>query len=197
MAVNASINRLSIEEFLKGELSAETKHELAWGLVRAMSGGSRTHVSITPALHEICRRSLRGSSCRYLDQDTKIVVEEANSAYYPDGAIACPPHFVNERSAAIDNPAVVFEVLSPSTEARDRGEKFQNYALLPSLKDYVLISTDRRRIEVFSRQEEGSWLLRIYLEGAIARVPSVDLDLSLTELYEDVAFGPPDSESAT
>ena len=84
----------------------------------------------------------------------------------------------------IDNPTVIVEVLSPSSEKDDRGDKFRDYRLLSSLRDYVLVSTKRPAVEVFSRQDDGSWNLRVYVHGSTAHLPSVGVDLPLDELYE-------------
>lgn len=188
MAAQAAYPRVSIAEYLEGELIAEQKHELYQGWVYAMSGASKTHVLITPALNEVCRAALRGKTCRYLAQNAKVIVRQAGSAFYPDGLIACPPNFVDDRNGVIDNPTVIFEVLSPSTENHDRTTKFESYSLLESLQDYVLISTRKAQVEVFSRRSEGGWILQTYAMGSIAQIPSVGLTLPLDLLYEDVAF---------
>ena len=188
MAVNPLVGRTTIEEFLAVESSSEQKHELYDGRVWAMSGAGEPHRSITPVLHRICGNALRGSHCRYFDQDTKVVIEEKNCSFYPDGGIACPPNLVDRTAGGIDNPRVLFEVLSPSTEAKDRGQKFEFYTSLPSLQDYVLINTRHPRVEVFSRQADETWVLAIYLKGSVASIPSVGLDIPLDELYEDAVF---------
>jgi len=188
MASSPLLPPVTVGEFLEWETRQEGRFELSSGRILSMAGAGEPHRSITPALSRICGQALRGRPCRYFDQDTKIAVEAAGASYYADGGIACPPNLVSRSTGAIDNPTVIFEVLSPSTEARDRGEKFLNYRLLPSLRDYVLIGTDRPLVEVFSRQPDGNWLLRIYLEGATAHLPSVGVDLPLAELYEDAVF---------
>lgn len=185
MAAQAAYQRVSIEEYLAGELVAETKHELYDGLVYAMSGTSTAHVMITSTLAGIGRDAFRGKTCRFVGIDAKVIVKEAGSSFYPDGLIACPPHWVNNRSGAIDNPTVIFEVLSPSTENYDRSRKFDAYAKLPSLQEYVLIYTRTRRIDVLSRGSD--WTIREYPEGS-AIIASVGLELSLDELYEDVVL---------
>ena len=179
--------RVTVEEYLAAEATAFEKHEYLDGLVRAMPSASPAHVLVTAALGEILSPELRRRGvCRLLDQDVQIWIPEFRSYTYPDRAIACPPQFAPQGAAALLNPMVVFEALSPSTEAYDRGGKFRRYRTLPTLEEYVLISTVEPLVEVHSRPV---WGLRSY-EGidAVARLESVDLDLPLRELYADLGW---------
>lgn len=185
MAAQAAFQRVTIDEYLAGELLAETKHELYDGLVYAMSGASPAHVLLTSTLARMAGNAFRGKTCRFLGIDAKVIVSEVGSSFYPDGVVACPPHWINGQSGAIDNPTVIFEVLSSSTENYDRSRKFDAYARLSSLQEYVLIYTRARRVDVLSRGND--WTIREYLEGS-AIMGSVGLELSLDELYEDVTF---------
>ena len=142
---------MTLEEYFVLEEKALEKHELWRGQVYAMADGSGNHGDIINSLALVCGVALRGKPCRFLNDSRKVVVKEAGSGYYPDGAIACPPNDVDRRYGAYDNPTVLFEVLSPSTERRDRKRKFDDYRLLPSLQDYVLIDSQAARVEVFSR----------------------------------------------
>ena len=121
-----------------------------------------------------------------LDQDVQVWIPEFRTYTYPDRAIACPPEFAARGAASLLNPKVIFEALSPSTEAYDRGGKFRRYRSLPTLEEYVLISTMEPLVEVYARPD---WALRSY-EGldATARLESVDLDLPLRELYADLTW---------
>lgn len=180
--------------YLQWEAKQDGRYYLHEGRVYAMSGGSRNHGSITPALTEICRRAVRGTPCRYRDENTKVRVSE-RKYYYPDGLIACPPNYVSESSGTIDNPRVIFEVLSPGTKDFDREGKFDAYCLFPSFEEYVLIHSEVQRVEVFIRQSDGKWGLSVYLPGTVARIESVGIELPLDDLYEEVVFendeGPP------
>lgn len=186
----ASIPRgtMSPEDFLHWEEKQERKHFLHDGRVYAMAGAGRNHGSITPVLAALCVSALRGKPCRYRDTDTKVFVRARGNYYYPDGLIACPPHYVSETQGAIDNPTVIFEALSPSTKDFDREGKFDAYRRLDSLRDYVLIASDTIRVEVFSRRDDGSWSYTAYLPGAVAEIPSVGIELRLDELYEEAEF---------
>ncbi len=182
--------RVSFEEYFAAEQKAETRSEYVDGLVRAMPGGSSDHLAVTSIFGEILGPALRAKgACRFLDQNVQIPIPAYNVYTYPDGAIACPPQYVAKSRSALLNPKVIFEVLSPSTEAYDRGPKFRRYRSLETLEEYVLISVSEPVVEVFPRA--SSWGVLTY-EGldAVARLASVGLDLSLRDLYADVTFPP-------
>lgn len=179
--------KMTVEGFLEWEAEQDGRHFLHDGRAFAMAGASRNHGSITPALTEICRRQLRDKPCRFRDDGTKVLVAETGATYYPDGLIACPPRYVSESTGTIDNPTVIFEVLSPSTARFDREGKFDAYRRLESLREYVLVHSDVVRVEVFTRQKDGKWGLSVYLAGS-AVLESVEISLSLEEIYAEVDF---------
>jgi Uma2 family endonuclease len=121
----------------------------------------------------------------------RIKVQDSGLYTYPDISVVCgEPKLADEHFDMLLNPILLIEVLSPSTEAYDRGQKFQHYRLLDSLQDYVLIAQDQPLIEVFSRQNDGeSWSLRdgAGLESSID-LPSISIALALAEVYEKVSF---------
>jgi len=178
----------SPSDFLFFEESSETRHEYVAGSVYAMSAASRDHLLITRALSGILYRELAGSSCLNLDQDTKVWIEQACAFYYPDATIACPPNFTDTRRGVIDNPSVVFEVLSPWTESFDRGAKFAAYRMLSSIQTYVLIGCESPRVEIYSC-EQGEWMVAVVsgLES-VALIPPVGVIVKLAELYALVDF---------
>jgi Uma2 family endonuclease len=179
MAVLAA--RLDPAEYLRLERSADRKHEYGNGERVEMPGVSQAYSRIQTELAYLCRSALGSGSCEYNGSDLKVRVGGANYVY-PDGTIACGALFQEEVGDVLLNPTVVFEILSPSTEAYDLGDKFRLYEQLESLRDYVLIASERAGVVVYSRQEDG-WLRRSYEGEAIVRVPSVALDLPLSELY--------------
>ena len=184
--------RVSLDAYEEAELKAETKSEYLDGVVRAMPGASPRHLLLTPVLGRLVGNQLdgKGGTCVYLDQDVRIATPKADSYLYPDGAIACPPVFIEKPRGAITNPRVIFEVLSPrSTEGYDRGPKFRRYRTLETLEDYVLVDTAGPLVEVHSRPE---WKPTIY-EGldAVARIPSVGVEIALADLYA-LALGIPE-----
>jgi Uma2 family endonuclease len=184
---------MTVDQFLAWSGTVEERVELHRGRVAwpvAMAGASANHQAICASLGRLCGNAVGGTPCKFLGQDARIVVQDTQSTFHPDGLIACPPRYLDRAAGTLDNPTVVFEVLSPSTESRDRTEKFDEYARLPSLRDYVLVSSQRPRVEVYSRLDDGSWALRVYLADTAAHVPSVDLLLPLSELFVNAVFDP-------
>ncbi|AIE86919.1 hypothetical protein OP10G_3551 [Fimbriimonas ginsengisoli Gsoil 348] len=151
-----------------------------------MAGASRNQLELQSALATEIGAALKGRPCRLLGQDTKVWIDKTNVYFYPDATIACPPNFVDDANGVIDNPTVIFEVLSTGTATFDRSAKFADYRSLSSLRDYVLIDSERRVVEVFSL-EDGEWLVRSYESGSM-RIPSVNVDVDLDELYRHVVL---------
>lgn len=188
MAIEAlAPEKVTLESYLAQEEAASERLELWHGRVYAMAGASANHVVVQANLSRRCGNALQGRDCRFVGENAKVVVKESNSAYHPDGTIACPLIFSDEKAGIVENPRVVFEILSPSTELHDRKSKFRDYALVASIQEIVFIETETARVEVHERREEG-WLMRAYLPGSTARLASVDVDLPLDELYEDAKF---------
>ncbi|RYG29610.1 Uma2 family endonuclease, partial [bacterium] len=156
---------LSPAEYLKEESESPVKREYIDGRIVAMAGGSRIHGLVSSRLSR--RLPLDDEGCEYLNSDVKLWIASRRSYLYPDGMIACPPNWVSDEAGAIDNPIVVFEVLSPSTELRDRTVKFDLYESLPSIREIVYISTDRRAAESFLRTGDGRWLRSNRSEGSM------------------------------
>ncbi len=177
--------RVTVEEYLAAEATALSRNEYLDGVVRAMPGAGENHLWVTTTLSDLIGPELRRKgACRLLDQDVRVLIPQFNAYVYPDRAIACPPQFASKVSGALENPKVIFEVLSPSTEAYDRGGKFRRYRSLQTMEEYVLISTMEPLVEVYARP---NWALRSY-EGldAVAVLESVGLELPLRELYADL-----------
>ncbi len=187
MVATPALQGVSFEAYLDLDEASPERVELSRGQVYTMMSASGSHVVVQANLARICGNVLRGRGCRFYGENAKVSIERTGSGYHPDGTIACPPGFSNERAGVVENPQVVFEILSPGTERFDRRSKFDDYALVSTIREIVLVETDVPRIEVFERREEG-WLRRVYLAGTAALVPSVGLELPLDELYEDVTF---------
>ena len=180
------------EQFLDWEAKQELRHEYSPSGVRMMAGASASHVLITPNLSGLLFGALRGRPCRTLDSDAKLWVERDQAYYYPDAMVACPPNFINARQGIIDNPTVVFEVLSPGTQARDMGEKALAYQSLPSLREYVLVGSEAPFVTVYERDGE-SWTVRVAVGlQATLTLGSLGVEIALADLYEGVAFGTDD-----
>jgi Uma2 family endonuclease len=179
------------EEYLEIECAAQFRSEYYGGEMFAMSGASAKHnilsVNLTSALHSRLRRT----RCSVFVADVRLHVPLSGLFTYPDLIIACNPNYLEKQKDTLLNPSVLFEILSPSTEAYDRGEKFAFYRRIESLKQYVLVSQDVQRIERFSKNEHRSWVLTEYSENEASLEielveQSLSLDLPLREIYEGV-----------
>jgi Uma2 family endonuclease len=198
----AAVQRVSVAEYLAMERQAATKSEYFNGQVFAMAGAKPPHNVIVFNTTVALGRQLGGGPCRGYSSDQRLVVPETGLRTYPDISVVCgEPEFDEEDEDAITNPTLIVEVLSPSTEAYDRGDKFAHYHSLPSLQEYVLIAQDRPRIEHYVRGESGHWdyssqpLGPVARLGALAndlkatmRLPSIDCDLRLAEVYDQIEF---------
>jgi len=180
------------EQYLELERKAETKSEYYGGQIFAMSGGSDAHSLIGGNIHGLFWSHLRGKPCRAFNSDMQIKVSPTGLYTYPDVSVVCGEvQFADGRRDILGNPAVIVEVLSPSTESYDRGEKFVHYQRLSSLTDYLLVSQKTMRVEQYVRQANNQWLLTVHSgPEATAYVASVDCDLRLAEVYEKVEAGP-------
>ena len=179
---------LSSDEYLQLEDASNIKHEYIDGQVYAMAGASDPHVTIAGNLFALLRSHVRGSACRVFIADMKARIESLNRFYYPDVMVTCDPRD-RETSNYKQFPSLIVEVLSDSTEAFDRGDKFVDYQELESLREYVLINTKRQRVECFRRNEQGLWVLQSYTpQQASFRLDSIGFESTLEALYEDVTF---------
>ena len=185
-------HQFTFEEYLAKERVAEVKSEYSRGQIIAIAGGSPRHNTISVNTSSSLRGRLRGLPCRPFNSDQRIRIHTNGLTTYPDVSVVCGEFQVDSVDRdAIVNPRVIFEVLSQSTESYDRGKKFELYRQLDSLEEYVLVSQDEALIERFSRQEKGSWLLTVFKGlNAELELQTVAINLPLSEIYEDVKFGP-------
>ena len=183
-------SRYTVEEYFAMEETAEYKSEYVDGKMEMMAGASEAHEVICFNLIAHLHTGLRGKGCQGYPGNMKVWVSAANRAYYPDAMAVCGKTvFKDGKRYALQNPIIIFEVLSPTTEQNDRGEKFQAYQKLPSFREYVLISQDQFSVEVFFKQDEQSWLYRRFTEEE-EQIPlqSIDASVRLGDLYENVSF---------
>lgn len=184
--------RYTVEEYLARERVAPHKSEYYRGAIFAMSGGTPRHNTTGGNIFASLRGRLRGSACRPYNSDQRIRTSPNGLSTYPDVSVVCGEFQLDSQDRdAIVNPRVIFEVLSKSTESYDRGKKFDLYRQLESLREYVLVAQDEPHVERFLRQEDGSWLLTFYtgLEASL-QLTTLECVLPLSEIYEDVTFGP-------
>jgi Uma2 family endonuclease len=187
----AALTHYTPEEYLALERNAESKSEYLDGRIVAMTGASAAHVTITGNVHGELRMHLRGTACRPFMGDMRVQIGGGRRYTYPDVAVVCgAPAFMDGALDTLTNPALIVEVLSPSTEAYDRGEKFLQYRTIDSLREYVLIAQDRVLVERFVRTGE-SWTLSTVSDlDAALELTSVDCSIPLREIYYDVELPP-------
>jgi Uma2 family endonuclease len=171
-------------DYLAWESEQSEKHEFVRGETFAMAGARRAHATVSLNLASAFKQHLRGSGCRTYMADMKLRVETADCAFYPDVMVSC-----DRRDHAADlylsHPLLVVEVLSESTAAYDRGNKFADYRKLDSLQEYAVVDIDARRVECFRRNADNRWELFDYADGE-CRFASLDLSLPLALVFEDV-----------
>jgi Uma2 family endonuclease len=187
------ISKLTPEEYLAIERAAEFRSEYHAGEMFAMVGGSPRHSLIKTQVLATLTVRLRGRACTAYDSDLRIRVSATGLYTYPDASVICGPlEFDDQRRDTVLNPAVLVEVLSESTEAYDRGKKFNHYRRIESLKEYLLVSQDEPKIEHYLRSDDGSWKLTeaAGLEATL-RLPSLEIALPLREVYDKVDFAEP------
>ena len=181
---------LTPEEYLALERQAETKSEYWGGEVYALAGASTKHTIIgANTLAELVMQ-LKGRPCTAHTNDLRIKIARAGLYTYPDIAVVRGKAEFEDRSEdTLLNPTVRIEVLSPSTEAYDRGAKFEFYRTLESLTDYLLISQSKPIIEHFTRQPDNRWLLSTYKGlDTVAPIPAIGCELRLADVYDKVTW---------
>ena len=187
---SAALKRLSWEEYVDHERHADQKSEFFDGELFAMAGGSSNHALVATNFTREAGNALKPRECRVFGSDLRVLCPNGLGTY-PDASIVCgEPQYQGDRRETLLNPVVIVEVLSPTTEAYDRGKKFEQYQSLPSLREYVLISQDHVRIDHFARQPQtGQWLLTTYDDpDGTLELPAVDVSLSIAEIYAKVTF---------
>ena len=177
------------EEYLARERKALNKSEYRDGRIYTMPGASRAHNLITVHVTGELYIQLRTRSCEVYPSDMRVKVSAAGLYTYPDVIVVCDePRFEDGHFDTFLNPTVLIEVLSPSTTAYDRGEKFRRYQYLDSLCEYVLVSQDRVRVEHYLRQEQGWELAEFRSLSDVFRLVSIGCELSLQAIYAKVNF---------
>ena len=189
--------RVSYDEYLRLEEERAGKYEYHDGLMYprfyppgsywAMAGGTAAHDGLIVNVLTALRTRLRGRGrCRVHSADMKL--RAADSAYYPDAYVACGE--VRPTQPRLDDPVMICEVRSQSTAEFDKGDKFEAYKHLPSLREYLLLDNRRRQASLFRKSDEGTWTYLVFSAGAAVTLVSLDLQLPLDELYEDVTLDP-------
>ena len=184
----APLTSMTVSEYLAWEPSQTLRHEYIRGQVVAMTGGTLLHNDIAINLITLLRPAVRAQGCRINIADAKVNVSP--SIYrYPDLVVSCD---ARDKTAlnAIHFPKLIVEVLSPATEGIDRGDKFQEYRTLSSLREYVLVSSTQIAVEVYRRGEGRMWLYYPYQGGDTMRLESLSVNCAVAQIYEDVSLAP-------
>lgn len=189
---NPAVRPSTYAEYLNMEASAAIKYAFKAGNVYSMAGDTPAHARLVLQVGAALYNGLRGSPCAAYGSELKVQIDAADASYYADAAVICGPLVCSDLDGnAITNPTVLVEVLSRSTEAFDRGEKFDDYALLPSLLEYVLVSTVGRIVEVWRRGPSGVWEGHRSGVGEGVQLTSINVAFAVDELYEGVELDSP------
>lgn len=189
-----ALERAAVEksEYINGHIYPMQESEYVNRRTRAMAGASRRHNLIAGNLFGELHEQLKERPCEVYVSDMRVKVDPGGMYTYPDVTVVCGrPQFEDTQIDTLVNPTLIIEVLSPSTEAYDRGEKFAHYRGLVSLRDYLLVAQDRVHVEHYARQGEQWVLSEIDDPAAILLLPSTDCVLPLSEVYDKVEFPDP------
>ena len=189
MSSVAAKKYITPEEYLTAERRATVKSEYVYGEVFAMSGASNAHNIITVEITTELNLQLRQRGCFVYSGDMRVKTKPTGAYFYPDVVVVCDkPRFEDNVFDTLLNPILIVEVLSPSTEAYDRGEKFAHYQELVSLREYVLVSQDRVRVE-HHRLIEAHWVGKTFEASEdVLQLNSIECELPLRDIYTRVSF---------
>lgn len=181
---------ISPEEYLERERKAETRSEYIHGEIFAMAGASVRHAVIISNLVLEIGAQLRTRNCNVFSTDLRLAVNSAGMYTYPDVMVVCGgPIVIDKHNDTITNPIVILEVLSDSTKDYDRGQKFQYYRTLPSLREYFTIAQDEVHVERWARQQNGQWLLTEFDQSSEPiELHSLTVTLDVADIYRRVDF---------
>ena len=186
MAANPHRLFMSVEEYLElDRKSLDARYEYIDGIVTMLAGGTTNHSRISVNITSLLQSALRGSSCEVFNSDLRVSI--SNTRYLlPDASVSCDPEDLTGENDIIYFPRVIVEVLSPSTEATDRGKKFRYYQSCPSIQEYVLISTQEQAVDVYRRASGNLWTLHPFGPDDEVVLKSINVSIPLEALYENV-----------
>lgn len=181
--MEAALPKVSYDEYVARERGRDIKHEYLDGVERAMGGGSIEHGRLAARITALLGRALEERPCEIFSSDVRIRVEATNRSLYPDLSVVCGPvQHARDDEQAIANPVLVVEVLSDSTEAYDRGEKFRQYKRLPTFREYLLVSQAEPLIEVF-RRDGDAWAVTEHGPGTTVQLESVGAQIAVDAVF--------------
>lgn len=180
---------LTPEEYFAWEAQQLEKHEYIGGQVYAMSGGSKNHSLISVRLTTLLANHLEGSGCETGNSNLRVNIVETTDYTYPDISVTCDERD-KETTQYITYPCLIVEVLSDSTEAYDRGGKFRLYQNNPVLQDYLLVSSTRIEIDLYQKNDAGSWLIINYKTDDTITLKSINLTFPIEQIYRNLTLSP-------
>ncbi len=181
----ATFEKMTADEFLEWEEKQPGKHEFIKSEIFAMVGVTRQHATVAGNVFSFLMLHLRGTRCRAYMAEMKLRLEAADAFFYPDVFVTCS-EVDHQAERFMTGPRLIVEVLSESTEAYDRGEKFEKYRLFGTLAEYVLISPIKRKVEIFRLDTSGHWVLYEYGGDESVQFASLDLTIESSALYENI-----------
>lgn len=187
MAANPDFEHMSIEDYLALLEHSDARYEYREGIITMMSGGTYAHMRIAINLYQALEELFLSGPCRVFNSDMAVLVDE-KKYYFPDVTISCDVDDHRLNNPLVRSPHLVCEVLSDSTELKDRGVKLRDYQACPTIQEYILVSSKKPLVEVYTRDEEdeGQWRLRQYSEGGEVLLASLDISISLEDIYRRI-----------
>ena len=187
IAVRNNLPRFTPEEYFAWEKQQIERHEYIDSEVYAMTSGSINHSEVAGKFVTILNNHLKGRGCKILTFDARVNIAKSNDYVYPDVSVTCDNRDKNT-AQYITYPCLIIEVLSPSTAAYDRGDKFTMYRRNPVLQDYVLASADKMSIDLFHKDEQGKWDILNYQAGSLVELALIDLVFPIEDVYQEIVF---------
>ncbi len=174
---------ITAAEYLEGERGADVRHEFLDGRIYDLCGDSLRHNQIAGETALSVKAHLCSGPCRTFIESVKVQIcdDLGEAFYYPDVFVTCEP--ADDDSHVVRHPKLIIEVLSPSTAAYDRGEKFDHYTHLPSLKAYVLVDCNRENVVLYTPGEDETWVRRVHEAGDTVRISVIEVELPVGEIY--------------
>ena len=188
MIASPQSSRMTAEEYLVWEPTQQIRYEYCNGEVVAMAGGTMPHNDLALNFYSELRPTVREKGCRAQVSDVKVEINQIGNYRYPDVIVSCDERDVNATDF-LRHPSIIIEVLSSSTEQVDRFEKYQEYTQLPSLQAYLLVSSGSIQVECYRRGEGRMWLYFQYGAGETIPLDSLDTEIPVDLIYENVKIG--------
>jgi Uma2 family endonuclease len=187
VAARENLSKFTPEEYFAWEEQQEVKHEYFEGEVFAMSGGTQNHSRVGARLFSLVDLHLDDSGCVVLTSDARVKIQESEKYVYPDVSVTCDERD-RETPQFITHPCLIAEVLSPSTEAYDRGDKFELYRRSTSLREYVLVSADKIAIDLHRKDDLDRWQSIYFRAGDTVELESINLTFPIERVYRGIEF---------